>query len=283
MSSAKISPADLFSRTMNERDIIRRLQKHSKFIGDDCAILPNGKEDMLVTTDQFIEKVHFLRETHRAPDIGWNALARGLSDIAAMGGTPRYAFVSLALPEWACQHFLNDFYKGFLQLAKKHNTELGGGDLSHADQFFCDVMVLGATPRGKAFRRDGAKPGDFIYVSGPLGKAKKRFEPRIETGLSLRGKVSACMDISDGISLDLARLCEASGMGADLAEIPVAKGASLEDALHRGEDYELLFTSQRKLDYFCIGQIVSRKGVRLNGQPLEAKGYDHFSFTRKDT
>jgi len=281
VSLVKTFPAGLFSKAMNERDLIRRLQKHSKFIGDDCAILPNGKEDLLVTTDQFIEKVHFLRETHSAPDIGWNALARGLSDIAAMGGTPRYAFVSLALPEWAGQKFLNGFYKGFLQLAKKHNTELGGGDLSHADQFFCDVMVLGAAPRGKAFRRDGAKPGDYIYVSGPLGKTKKRFEPRIETGLSLRGKVSACMDISDGISLDLARLCEASGVGADLTQIPVAKGATVEEALHRGEDYELLFTSSRKLDYFCVGQIVQPRRVHLNGRPLEAKGYDHFA--RKNT
>lgn len=270
---------------MNERDIIRRLQKHSKYIGDDCAILPNGKEDLLVTTDQFIERVHFLRETHRAPDIGWNALARGLSDIAAMGGTPRHAFVSLALPEWACQHFVNDFYKGFLALAKQYNTELGGGDLSHADQFFCDVIVLGAAPKGKALRRDGAKAGDWIYVSGPLGKVKKRFVPRIEIGQTLRGVASACMDISDGISLDLARLCEASHVGAELAKIPIARGATLDDALHRGEDYELLFTSRQKLDYFCVGQIVSQTGIRLNGQPLEAKGYDHFTnpFTIKNT
>lgn len=262
---------------MNERQIIRRLTKFSKFIGDDCAILPSGKEDLLVTTDQFIEDVHFRRTTHVASDIGWNALARGLSDIAAMGGEPRYAFVSMALPEWACGHFLNDFYKGFLALAKNFRVELGGGDLSHAEKFYCDVTVIGAAPKGKALRRDKAKSGDLIYVSSPLGKPKKRFEPRIEIGRKLRGIASACMDISDGISLDLARLCEASGVGADLENIPIARGATLDDALHRGEDYELLFTSRRKLDFTCIGRIVKGSTITLNGIPLKAKGYDHFA------
>lgn len=266
---------------MNERDLIRRLQKHSKFIGDDCAILPNGREDLLVTTDQFIEDIHFRRTTHSGSDIGWNALARGLSDIAAMGGDPRHAFVSMALPEWACGHFVGDFYKGFLALAKKYGAELAGGDLSHADKFYCDVTVIGATPKGKALRRDGAKPDDRIYVSGSLGKTKKRFEPRIDIGKKLRGIASACMDISDGISLDLARLCEASKVGAELDNIPIAKGATLEDALHRGEDYELLFTSRHKLNYPCVGRIVEDRGIRLNGHPLEAKGYDHF--TRKNS
>lgn len=262
---------------MTERDIVRRLKVRSPHIGDDCAILPNGRTDLLVTTDQFIENVHFRRATHTGIDTGWAALARGLSDVAAMGGRPKYGFVSIALPEWACGHWLNDFYKGFFLLADRHGVQLGGGDLSRAKELYCDITVLGEVPRGKALRRDGAKPGDFIYVSGPLGRPAKRPIPRLDLVSALRRVASACMDISDGLSIDLARLCEASGVGATLHYVPIAKRATLQDALHRGEDYELLFTSVRKLDFPCLGTIVSGRRITLDGQPLKSLGWDHFS------
>ncbi len=265
---------------MTERDIVRRLQQRSRWIGDDCAILPNGKTELLVTTDQFLEDVHFRRKTHTGADVGWAALARGLSDIAAMGGKARYGFVSLALPEWACGHWLNDFYKGFFLLADRHKVDLGGGDLSHADKFYCDVTVLGETPRGKALRRSGAKPGDWIYVSGPLGKPKKRPEPRLDIAPKVRAVASACMDVSDGLSIDLSRLCESSGVGAELTEVPVSRGATLEDALHRGEDYELLFTSSKRLRYPRIGTIARGRGITFQGRTLKIHGYDHFSRSR---
>ncbi len=262
---------------MNERDLVRILQRQSPLIGDDCAVLPNGRTDLLVTTDQFIEDVHFRRDTHSASDIGWAMLARGLSDIASMGGTPDYAFVSLALPEWAGASWVKGFYRGFHSLAKRHSVKLGGGDLSHAASLYCDVLVLGAVPRGKALLRSGATPGDTIYVSGPLGRPKKRPQPRVEIGQSLRGRATACMDLSDGLSLDLARLCEASCVGAEISAVPVGRGASIESALHGGEDYELLFTSRRRLPYFAIGTICTGRGVTFDGTPLEPRGYDHFA------
>jgi thiamine-monophosphate kinase len=261
----------------SERDIIRGLQQRARLIGDDCAILPGRPDDLLVTTDQFIEDVHFRRATHRPADVGHAALARGLSDIAAMGGHPKQAFVSIALPAWAGPRWLNGFYRGFFALADRFGVELAGGDLSRAAQLYCDVIVLGRVPSGRALRRSGANAGDRIYVSGPLGRPRKRPEPRVDVGLQLRGRATACMDLSDGISLDLARLCEASGVGAELDSVPIARGATLHDALHRGEDYELLFTSPKRLSFLEVGRIVSGKGVRLDGAPLEPRGYDHFA------
>ncbi len=266
---------------MNEREIVARLRKQAPLIGDDCAILPNGRTDLVVTTDQFIEDVHFRRSTHSAADCGWTALARGLSDLAAMGAKPLYSFVSIALPDWARMRWLNGFYRGFHQLAQKYQVQLAGGDLAHASALYCDVTVIGEVPRGRALVRSGANVGDMIYVSGALGKPAHRPSPRIEIGQSLRSVASACMDITDGLSRDLARLCEASDVGADLEDIPLARGATIEDAFHRGEDYELLFTSARRLNHPVIGKIVERRGVRWRGRPLKAKGYDHFA--RKDS
>lgn len=262
---------------MNERAIVRWLAKLSPAIGDDCAVIPNGRNDLLVTTDQFVEDVHFRRKTHSAGDVGWAALARGLSDIAAMGGDPKYAFVSLALPAWASGRWLRGFYRGLLSLAGRHGVQLAGGDLSRGAKFYCDCTVIGECPRGRALRRSGARPGDRIYVSGPLGRPKKRPQPRLDIGRSLRGVATACMDISDGLSIDLARLCEASGVGAELDAVPVTRGATLADALHRGEDYELLFTSPKRLNFPCLGRIVAGKGVTLEGKPLPVRGYDHFA------
>lgn len=262
---------------MNERAIVRWLAKRAPAIGDDCAILPNGRTDLLVTTDQFLEGVHFRRQTHSAGDVGWAALARSLSDIAAMGGDPKYAFVSLALPAWAGEQWLRGFYRGLLALAGHEGVQLAGGDLSHAAKLYCDCAVIGECPRGKALRRSGAKPGDSIYVSGPLGRPKRRPQPRLDVGRSLRGAASACMDLSDGLSIDLARLCEASGVAAELDSVPVARGATLRDALHRGEDYELLFTSATRLAFPRIGRITAGGGVTFRGKPLPARGYDHFA------
>jgi hypothetical protein len=140
-------------------------------IGDDCAIFrPRGApEDLLFTTDMLIEDVHFRRETHGAADVGWKALARGLSDIAAMGGEPRFCLLSLALAPWVETRWLDGFYGGLLRLAGRTRTPLMGGDLAHAEKVMCDIVVCGAVPRGKALRRDGARAGDAIYVSGALG------------------------------------------------------------------------------------------------------------------
>lgn len=257
-------------------DWLRR-QPGTKGIGDDCFIF----SDLVFTTDMMVEGVHF-EQSDEPEAVGCKTLARGLSDIAAMGATPRFCLLSLAIPAWATEAWTKRFYKGLL----KHKVPLTGGDLSHASQLVCDIMVCGQVAKGKALRRDGAKPGDHIYVSGDLGgNARDHFkrapEPRLALGRKLIGKATACMDISDGLSLDLHRLCLASGVSADLDTIPVATGATMDQALHGGEDYELLFTSRIPLQLTGIKRIGTiRKGkpgvVKLDGKPLKPAGYDHF-------
>jgi len=277
-------------------------------IGDDCAIFrPRGSaEDLLFTTDLLLEDVHFRQTTHPPEAVGRKALARGLSDIAAMGGDPRFCLVSLALARWSGQAWVDGFYRGLLRLAKETGTVLAGGDLARAESLACDIVVCGSVPKAQALRRDGARPGDAIYVSGALGgsalgleagkgRAWQRHlkpEPRLRLGRFLRERVhaSAAMDLSDGLSLDLHRLCLASRVAAEIEAPPIFRGASLEQALHGGEDYELLFTVPERIrvpshhDWLPLTRIGSiRKGnpgvVTLAGRPLERLGYDHFRNT----
>jgi len=255
-------------------------------IGDDCAVFrPRPGEDLLFTTDLLIEDVHFTRSTHSAIEVGHKALARGLSDIAAMGGDPRFCLVSIALAEWNDRRWVDGFYRGLLALARRFECKLAGGDLSHADKLTCDIVVCGGAPRGRAVLRSGARVGDVIYVSGALGKpwrTHRRPMPRIEIGRALRGRATAAMDLSDGLSIDLHRLCEASGVAAELEHVPIVKGSTIEQALHGGEDYELLFTMPPRRrpppKVHRIGVIAAGTGglVRLNGRPVPPLGYDHF-------
>jgi thiamine-monophosphate kinase len=271
---------------MNEVAIVEwlRRQKLVSGIGDDCAVFrPRAGEDLLFTTDQMIEGVHF-RSALRPAALGQRALARSLSDIAAMGGDPRFCLVSICVPQDKSGAWIKSFFRGLLALAAKTHAPLAGGDLAADDKVRCDVMVCGAVPRGQALRRDGARPGDALYVSGPLGQPWDRpFQPRLALGRRLRGKARACIDLSDGLSLDLRRLCLASGVAAEIETVPVARGSSLEQALHGGEDYELLFSmppSARPPETAIrIGSILrgAPGQVRLQGRPLAPRGYDHFA------
>jgi len=282
---------------MNELDLVERLRKTAGRspgmhlgIGDDCAIYrPKPGEDLLFTTDQFIEDVHFLAGLP-AVAIGERALARSLSDIAAMGGEPRFCLVSLAVSKAdprETDKWILAFFRGLLALARKTGTALAGGDLARGDKIHCDVMVCGSAPRGRALRRDGARPGDSLWVSGRLGRPwDRRIRPRLDLARALRGRASACIDISDGLALDLHRMCVASGVAAELDRVPIARGSTLDRALHGGDDYELLFTLAGTAKgprgtipgTTRIGTIVrGRAGaLSLGGQPLEPKGYDHF-------
>jgi thiamine-monophosphate kinase len=226
-----------------------------------------------------------------------------LSDIAAMGAEPRFCLLSLAVAEWAGDRWVEGFYRGLLRLARRENTTLAGGDLARSAKVTCDIVVCGAVPRGRALRRAGARAGDIIYVSGALGgsalglangagKAWKRHvrpEPRLALGRFLREKLraTAAMDLSDGLSLDLQRMCEASGLRAEIAAPPVYPGATIEQALHGGEDYELLFTAppRVKAPAEFMGVRLTRIGVMRRGKPgvtldavpLAALGWDHFA------
>ncbi len=293
-------------------------------IGDDAAVLrlPPGHQ-VLVTTDFTLEGVHFRRDWQPAESVGHRCLARGLSDIAAMGGEPVAVFLSLALPASLSQTWVDGFMSGFLALARKSAVGLAGGDTAESpDGILADVVVLGSVPAGTATLRSGARPGDRIYLSGELGGAaaairemsgkprgrlkpvdySRHFfpEPRLALGRLIRqkGLASAMIDISDGLSTDLAHICEESGMGAEIrAEaIPLASvgkprhEVELELALHGGEDYELLFTAPRQkpippriagVPIHLIGHITrSRKVLLINrsgaGFDLRPQGWEHF-------
>ena len=322
------------------QDIRRRAEKSGRppglrlGIGDDCALLGvRPGEEVAVTTDLSIAGRHFRLDWHPPESVGHRALARGLSDLAAMGARPLAAFLSLGVPpnltvargrgaSWA-----DRFFSGLLRLAEAHRTPLGGGDLAESPLAVADIVLVGAVPAGKALRRSGARPGDRLYVSGFLGgaaaglarlAAAKRGlrnavdparapsgvrahlypQPRVQTGLVLRrrGLAAAAIDLSDGLSTDLAHLCEESRVGALLQTdlLPIAPGASLEQALHGGEDYELLFAARPSVrmprsvagvPVTPIGHITRRKPgqplIRLAGgdkiAPLESKGWEHFS------
>jgi thiamine-monophosphate kinase len=311
-------------------------------IGDDCAVLrlsprrgrrrsrdksQGGENDTLITTDFSLEGIHFRRDWHPAESVGHRCLARGLSDIAAMGGEPVAAFLSLALPRDLPQRWVSHFARGLIGVAKRYGVMLAGGDTAESPHgVLADIIVLGTVPKGKAVLRSRARPGDRIYVTGELGGSaaavwvlqkemrktpKRRLnareyprqffpEPRIELGSALRekGLVSAMIDTSDGLSTDLAHICEESGVGAELEPqlIPRAsvgkpsRTVDLQFALHGGEDYELLFTappgkripsSIAGIPVTQIGHITHQKKILLrnNGavaHELRPQGWEHF-------
>ncbi|QNI36160.1 thiamine-phosphate kinase [Edaphobacter albus] len=256
-------------RTFSHKD--SRHKNLALGIGDDCAILrpPTGHE-ILVTTDFTIENRHFRRNLHPPFSVGHRCLARGLSDLAAMGATPLAAFLSLALPALLLrtrkgQHWIKEFFSGLHALAQEHHTPLAGGDTSEspADLILADIILVGSAPRGRALRRSGAHTGDVLYVTGALGGAHAELtallkknrrsrintatqdhphlfpQPRLAVGAALlqRNLASAAIDLSDGLSTDLTHLCESSKLRAEIEVSsiplhPLTQKLSHEDALH---------------------------------------------------
>jgi len=248
-------------------------------IGDDAALFrPKRGYETILTCDWFLEGTHFLREKHPPDAVGWKCLARAVSDIAAMGGMPRCFLLSLALSETHTGRWLNQYLGGLRRASHRFQCILAGGDTTRRNEILINITVVGEVRTGLAVRRSGAREGDLIYVSGTLGEAELGLhllrrakglapgnnttlgkhlypEPRLELGHWLAEKkiATAMMDLSDGLSSDLTRLCAASGFGAlleavniPLVQIPHAAqkhvGDPLQLALHGGDDYELLFT-----------------------------------------
>jgi thiamine-monophosphate kinase len=354
----------------SSRTVARTASRLSLGIGDDAALFrPTSGCETILTCDWFLEGTHFLRDKHPADAVGWKCLARAVSDIAAMGGAPRCFLLSLALPESATGSWLAEFLRGLRQAARQFNCVLAGGDTTKRDQILINITVVGEVPRGRALRRDGARAGDVLVVSGRLGEAERGLhllrklrgvshraivnrptvtdradlnrhnlsrnldpnrdpndsplrkhlypEPRLALGQWLVAKrlATAAIDLSDGLSSDLARLCTASGVGArvDAGKLPVVnvpasprhgrhqsanaskiapRDEPLMLALHGGDDYELLFTVPKRKEMqippafagvplISIGEITASRKILLVGQNsrstvLEPGGWDPF-------
>ena len=298
-------------RDIGEFGLIRQLGKNIPRAGDDCAVLPGGG---LLTCDPVIEGIHY--EPATPPyRVGWKAMARNLSDIAAMAGTPRYAVVSLGLRPNTPVRYVTELYRGLRAVAGKFHCEIVGGNTAHvrAEQFIV-VTLLGQADR--PVLRSGAKPGDIVFVTGKLGGSfasgkHLTFTPRIREArwLANHVRLHAMLDISDGLANDLQRLVESSRVGFEIesGKIPISPAvaaglraagfvnqskdrcfieAPLHHALTDGEDFELLFTvsprdaGKLRSKFHEIGCVIRKPVVLLDGVPLSAKGYDHFQKRR---
>ncbi len=301
--------------------------------GDDAAVLsPSGKTELVLTCDASLEGVHFRRDTHPPESIGFKSLARAASDLAAMGATPRFFLLTLGLPKSIKGAWLSSFLRGMRRAARELDLRVIGGDTTASSRMVISITVLGEIAPGSAVGRSGAHPGDLIYVSGTLGSAQLGLElslaghgrdprfraalvphlyPKIRIGLGAwltqHRMATAMMDLSDGLSTDLAHLCRASNVGARInaGKIPCARVTPviskrlrgrkldpLEMALNGGEDYELLFTVPKSkagdLKQFPefrslteIGEITAEKSLRLvrhdgREEKLKPGGWDPF-------
>lgn len=310
---------------MNEFELIEKLSRSlptNKSVvtgpGDDCAVLDLGLPDklLLFKTDAIVEGVHFKLAT--PPEkVGHKALARCLSDVAAMAGTPTVALVTIALPKNFDAAFVEGIYAGIGALARKHDVAIAGGETTtNPDRILVSVALLGLVPRGKAVLRSGAEAGDAIFVTGELGGSLAgrhlEFAPRLDEGRWLveNFAIHAMIDLSDGLAGDLRHILKASRVGAELltTSIPVSRQAKLASkaessakppvlaALTDGEDFELLFTVAAKdavplldawkkqfpkLALTCIGKITPGEGITLRdktgARPFTAHGYEHFA------
>ena len=328
------------SKAIGRRDGTVRLG-----IGDDAAVIASSaKNDWVLSCDAFLEGIHFLANSHPSDSVGFKSLVRATSDLAAMGATPRFFLLTLAIPASRTGMWLDGFLGGMARAAHAMNMLLVGGDTTKSNAVSISITVIGEVPHAHAIARSGARPGDLLYVTGTLGRAQLGLElllngsPRqsvrpdghvkdggsslrrllrphlyptirldLGTWLASHRITTAMMDISDGLSTDLARLCAASGVGAHILSesipsvslpkilsnrLKALKLDPLQMALHGGEDYELLFTvpprNIKKLtkapgfsQITAIGEVTGVRGVTLvrpdgSKKPLSSQGWDPF-------
>jgi thiamine-monophosphate kinase len=306
-------------------------------VGDDAAVVEPSRHQGILTADMLVEGVHFLRETTSPHDLGHKAVTVNVSDVAAMGGSPRYGLACLALPDDVEAAWVMELYGGMREAADEHAMALVGGDTSRGDRLVVSVTVVGEVSEGTAVTRSGARPGDRLVVTGSLGAAAgglrlaqaepedvkeilgadwarsllerlERPAARVGEGQTLaRAGATAMIDVSDGLALDLSRVCRESGVGAavrvadvpfapELNELRAALGSDpTEMALHGGEDYELLAALPSHAVPQAQAALEERYGTALTDigeitegslvldlpdgrqEPLEPRGWDHFA------
>ena len=289
-------------------------------VGDDAAVVRPGSGDLVLTTDALVEGVHFVRATSAPRDLGFRAIVVNVSDIAAMAASPRYALAALTLPTDVDAAYVTELIGGMRDACTGYGCRLIGGNLARGADLTLAVTVTGEVAPGRAVTRAGARVGDAVVVTGELGASaaarRVRDEPsrwsdddraafrraerptaRVgEAQVLARHGATAMIDVSDGLALDLSRLCRASGTGARvrLDAVPLAPTATLDEAIGGGEDYELIATmaagavrpaAADLAEVFgvvltTIGDIIEEGivGVAADGSeaPLSPKGWDHF-------
>lgn len=293
---------------IGEDALVRRFTEHLPLsadvivgAGDDCAVLKPLRKGRvtLFKTDCVVEGVHFTAETP-ANLVGRKALARALSDIAAMGGTPHHALITLMLPPETEVRYVDKMYQGMNALAVRHGVSIVGGETTRGPCVSITVALLGSALEKRFLLRGGARVGDLIFVTGKLGGSLRghhlKFEPRLAEGqwLAENFHIHAMMDLSDGLAKDLPRMADRSGAHGLLIEsaaLPLNKGCTVQQAFNDGEDYELLFavaprdhgTLERKwsaafprVPLTCIGRFLSEGGA---SKDLSSGGWDHFKAT----
>lgn len=280
-------------------------QPYKTLIGDDAAVI--DFQDLRITlfaSDMMVENIHFRTSYCNEAEIGYKAMATNVSDMAAMAGYPRYATISLACPK---TFSIRDFYTGVKEACDEYTFHIAGGDLSACDIVVVSVAMIGTCYDQPVYRAT-AQPGDYIFATGPLGASaaglkilqenpkalgtlvERHKRPRAKLREALgaaRARVTSMIDVSDGLVADLHHICESSSVGAELQEIPVADGATLEAALYGGEDYELIFSHPEPAAVYrefqslgltkpyLLGKLNNAGGLKLRGQEIEIRGYEH--------
>lgn len=269
-------------------------------IGDDCAVIPASSRPQLVTVDPVIFRRHFDADVSPR-DVGAKLLKRNLSDIAAMGGRPRVAVIALMLDARTRTAWVEGFYRGLAAVARRYAVPIVGGDVAEAeDEVAASLTLIGEAAGDRVLTRQGARPGDWIYVTGELGATLRtghhfRFTPRLVEGawLAGRGEVRAMMDVSDGLAKDLHALTPRGATPAlDVDALPRRRGAGVRAALSDGEDYELVFAVSGRADrealvrawrrrfprlrLSCIGRFLRPDTVPVGALNLQDyRGYEH--------
>ena len=310
-------------KEISEFGLIERITKKSKKkdvligIGDDAAVVKTKKGLEILTTDCLVEGDHFKKDWFTPQQIGMKAIEINVSDVAAMGGIPKYVLVSLCLPEDIDVDFVEDMYKGMWKTCGKYNIEIIGGNMTHSKQIIISITLTGEVSRKNLLLRSGAKIGDYIFVSGPIGNGraglrvfqenledfgqvkKKYLEPRarLDFALKIAPYVNSMIDISDGLAPEIKHICDESKCGAIIykEKIPInddvkstARALNEDEynyALFGGEDFELVYTvtknNLKNVQGYIVGEIVKGNEINLQDRGItkiiKEKGYDHFS------